>query len=103
MLNDPILHSFLDEIRAGEKTGRSAAQLEPFFDKLQSGAGDLDIELFDAFREIARRPSPLRERLQACCDLLQEAFGPKPTLVVRRRGCLRPSGGYSPSRASEET
>ena len=101
MLNDPILQAFLDEIRAGEKTGYSAAQLEPFFDKLESGAGDLNIELFDAFRDIARRQSHLGERLQACCDLLQAAFRPKPTAVARQRGCVRLTGGYSPSWSSK--
>ena len=91
MLNDPIMQSFLDEIRAAERTGHSAAALEPFFDKLESGWGDLNIELFDAFREVARRQSALSERLKACCELLQKAFAPSHSRSPAAR-CLRLQG-----------
>jgi hypothetical protein len=83
MLNDPILQSFLDEMVASEKTGRTdaapmAAELEPFFDKLESGSSVLNVELFDAFREIACQQSSLVERVEACCDLLERTLYPKP-------------------------
>jgi hypothetical protein len=85
MPNDPILQFFLAEIRAAEKTGHSAAELEPFFDKLEGGADQLNIELFDGFRQIARRQSPLSERLKACCELLQKTVFPVPPFPRGRR------------------